>query len=94
MSLGLGTAIFAGLSGILGDKRTGGGETPRMTARRVSQSVDFSELQRPMQDPKEPTKVKGYEAIPYEELNKIWDDILRNAYTDVSERQDTKRLLR
>ena len=93
MSLGLGT-IFTGLSALLGDKITCGGDSLRMTARRVSQSVDFSELQRPMQDPKEPTQVKGYEAIPYEELNKIWDDILRSAYTDASVKQDTTRLIK
>ena len=94
MSLGLQAAIFAGLSGVLEGKRTGGGETPRMTARRVAESVDFSRLQRSMADPKEATKVKGYQAINYEQLNRIWDDILRNAYTDASERQDTKRLIK
>ena len=94
MSLGLQAAIFAGLSGVLEGKRTGGGETPRMTARRVAESVDFSRLQRPMQDPKKPEEVKGYRAIPYEQLNKIWDDILRSAYTDASVKQDTTRLIK
>jgi|TARA_A100001391_G_scaffold192116_1_gene166064 hypothetical protein len=93
MSLGLGT-IFTGLSALLGDKRTGGGDSLRMTARKVSQAIDFSSLQRPMQDPKKPEEVKGYRAIPYEQLNKIWDDILRSAYTDASVKQDTTRLIK
>ena len=78
MGLGLIEIItVAKLAGdVLKGSREGGGtqelETPDLDIER-----------RPMQKPEDPGEVKASEAISYEELNRIWDRILPNAYAEI-----------
>ena len=78
MGLGLTEIItVARLAGdVLKGSREGGGtqelETPDLDIER-----------RPMQKPEDPGEVKASEAISYEELNRIWDRILPNAYAEI-----------
>ena len=63
-------------SDVLGDRKERGG----------SKDIELPELsieKRLMQKPEEPGEVKASEAISYEELNRIWDRILPNAYAEI-----------
>lgn len=78
MGLGLSEIItVAKLAGdVLKGSREGGG----------TQQLEISELsidERPMQKPEGPGEVKASEAVSYEELNRIWDRILPNAYAEI-----------
>ena len=73
MSLGLSEITVAKLaSDVLGGSR---GEA----VQRIK-TLEFSDKTRAMQKLDEPGEVKASEAISYEELNRIWDRILPNAY--------------
>ena len=78
MALGLSEIItVARLAGdVLKGSREGGG----------TQQLEIPELsidKRDMQKPQDPGEVKASEAISYEELNRIWDRILPNAYAEI-----------
>ena len=78
MGLGLSQIITVAklASDVLGGSREGGG----------TQQLEIPELsidKRDMQKPQDPGEVKASEAISYEELNRIWDRILPNAYAEI-----------
>lgn len=78
MGLGLSEIItVARLAGdVLKGSREGGG----------TQQLEIPELsidKRDMQKPEDPGEVKASEAVSYEELNRIWDRILPNAYAEI-----------
>ena len=78
MALGLSEIItVARLAGdVLKGSREGGG----------TQQLEIPELsidKRDMQKPEDPGEVKASEAVSYEELNRIWDRILPNAYAEI-----------
>ncbi len=78
MGLGLSEIITVAklASDVLGDSREGGG---RQELKAPSLDIE----RRPMQEPEKPGEVKASEAIAYEELNRIWDRILPNAYAEI-----------
>ena len=78
MGLGLSEIItVAKLAGdVLKGSREGGG-TQELEIEKLS--ID----KRLMQKPEDPGEVKASEAVSYEELNRIWDRILPNAYAEI-----------
>ncbi len=78
MSLGLSEIITVAklASDVLGSSRGGGGV-------QELETLEFSDKSREMQKLAEPGEVKASEAISYEELNRIWDRILPNAYAEI-----------
>ena len=78
MALGLSEIItVAKLAGdVLKGSREGGGT-------QQLEIPEFSINKRDMQKPQDPGEVKASEAISYEELNRIWDRILPNAYAEI-----------
>ena len=78
MSLGLSQIITVAklASDVLGSSRGGGGSNEL-------ELLEFSDKTRKMQKLDEPGEVKASEAISYEELNRIWDRILPNAYAEI-----------
>ena len=87
MSLGLGTLISGAkmLSDIMSDNKdqsgTIGGGEKFQRSQVISQR--FEQLKRPTKSLQEAGEVKASEAIAYEELNRIWDSILPNAYAEI-----------
>tara|TARA_X000001388_G_scaffold44338_1_gene31441 strand:+ start:1316 stop:1600 length:285 start_codon:yes stop_codon:yes gene_type:complete len=78
MGLGLSQIITVAklASDVLGGSREGGGT-------QQLEIPEFSINKRDMQKPQDPGEVKASEAISYEELNRIWDRILPNAYAEI-----------
>ena len=78
MALGLGEIITVAklASDVLGSSRERGGS-------KELELLEFSDKTRTMQKLDEPGEVKASEAISYEELNRIWDRILPNAYAEI-----------
>ena len=78
MSLGLSEIITVAkfASDVLGSSRERGGSNEL-------ELLEFSDKTRKMQKLDEPGEVKASEAISYEELNRIWDRILPNAYAEI-----------
>ena len=78
MSLGLSEIITVAklASDVLGGSRERGGSNEL-------ELLEFSDKTRAMQKLDEPGEVKASEAISYEELNRIWDRILPNAYAEI-----------
>jgi|TARA_A100001015_G_C15017132_1_gene726084 hypothetical protein len=78
MGLGLSQIITVAklASDVLGGSREGGGT-------QQLEIPEFSIDKRDMQKPQDPGEVKASEAISYEELNRIWDRILPNAYAEI-----------
>ena len=87
MSLGLGTLISGAkmLSDIMSDNKdqsgTIGGGEKFQRSQVISQR--FEQLKRPTKSLQEAGEVKASVAIAYEELNRIWDSILPNAYAEI-----------
>ena len=56
------------------------------SAAQTRSRIDFSQFKRDSMKPADATEVKANQAISYEELNRIWDTILPNAYAELVKR--------
>ena len=87
MSLGLGTLISGAkmLSDIMSDNKDQSGTISGGEKFQRSQVISqrFEQLKSPTKSLQEAGEVKASEAIAYEELNRIWDSILPNAYAEI-----------
>ena len=87
MSLGLGTIISGAkmLSDIMSDNKDQSGTISGGEKFQRSQVISqrFEQLKRPTKSLQEAGEVKASVAIAYEELNRIWDSILPNAYAEI-----------
>ena len=59
-----------------------GGSRKRGDSKEL-ELLEFSDKTRTMQELEKPGEVKASEAISYEELNRVWDRILPNAYAEI-----------
>tara|TARA_X000001382_G_scaffold110756_1_gene87433 strand:+ start:542 stop:853 length:312 start_codon:yes stop_codon:yes gene_type:complete len=92
MALGFSQLITGAklLSEVMSDNKdqagtvSGGEKFQRSQAIRVA----FENLKRPSKALQEAGQVKASEAISYQELNKIWDSILPNAYAEIIRTQE------
>lgn len=87
MALGLGTIISGAklLSDIMSDNKEQSGNITGAEKFQRSQAISqtFEQLKRPTKSLQEAGEVKASEAIAYEELNRLWDRILPNAYAEI-----------
>ncbi len=87
MALGLGTIISGAklLSDIMSDNKGATGTVSGGEKFQRSQAIKqtFADLRRPMKSLEEAGEVKASVAISYEELNRLWDAILPNAYAEI-----------
>tara|TARA_R100000908_G_C3645181_1_gene79531 strand:- start:190 stop:480 length:291 start_codon:yes stop_codon:yes gene_type:complete len=70
-------------SDVLGDRKERGG----------SEKIEMPEFkpenyQRQMQKPQDAGEVKANEAVSYEDLTRMWDSILPNAYAEIIRTQE------
>ena len=87
MALGLGTIISGAkmLSDIMSDNKGATGTVSGGEKFQRSQAIrqKFAELRRPSKSLEEAGEVKASVAVTYEELNRLWDAILPNAYAEI-----------
>ena len=82
------TSIITGakyLSDIMSDNKEQSGSITGAEKFQRSQAIrqTFEQLKRPTKSLQEAGEVKASVAIAYEELNRIWDSILPNAYAEI-----------
>ena len=78
--MGLGLSEIITVAKLAGDVLKGSREEG---GTQELETPDLDIERRPMQKPEDPGEVKASEAISYEELNRIWDRILPNAYAEI-----------
>ena len=73
------------LSDIMSDNKDQSGTISGGEKFQRSQAIrqTFEQLKRPTKSLQEAGEVKASVAIAYEELNRIWDSILPNAYAEI-----------
>ena len=78
--MGLGLSEIITVAKLAGDVLKGSREEG---GTQELETPDLDIERRPMQKPEDPGEVKASEAVSYEELNRIWDRILPNAYAEI-----------
>jgi len=86
LDLGLST-ILSMASEVFGDNAEQ--NTGASNAYRIASDFRFSDdIYRGMSKPTEAGEVKANEAVSYEELTRMWDSILPNAYAEIIRTQE------
>ena len=88
LDLGLGfSTIISMASEVFGDNAAQ--KTGTSDAYRTASNFQFSEdVYRGMSKPTEAGEVKANEAVSYEDLTRMWDSILPNAYAEIIRTQE------